>query len=156
MKPRAAGSAPAALPFRGSQDAPAPRHCRQLSPAWLRTNPHLPLPGHSSWAWQEAARLQDARQGTPGIRLPPRPVRRADPGTSTSTAGVEGRRGCLPLLPEAAGPAPPALPGRSGLLPLLPSAPSLWLHPSGSIPPGAAPLPPGSLVPVPGRVPGAK
>lgn len=41
---------------------------------------------------------------------------------------MEGRRNCLPLLPEAAGPAGPALPGRSGLLPLLPSAPSLPLQ----------------------------
>lgn len=48
VKPRAAGSAPAALQFWGSQDVPAPRHCRQLPTAWLRIcNPHLPLPGHS-------------------------------------------------------------------------------------------------------------
>lgn len=104
----------------------------QLPTAWLRTNPHLPLPGLSCWAWQEAARVQDG-QGTPGILLPPRPVPRADPGISYSTAEggggqVEGRRNCLPLLPEAAGPAGPALPGRSGLLPLLPSAPSLPLQ----------------------------
>lgn len=68
---------------------------------------------------------------------------------------MEGRRDCLPLLPEAAGPAPPALPGRSGLLPLLPSAPSLPLQPAqGSLSPRSFPCrggPGGAASPVPER-----
>lgn len=146
VKARAAGSAPAALPSRA---IPAPRHCRQLPSAWLGTHPHLPLPGHFCRAWQEAARVQDARQGTPGIVLPPRPVPRADLGTSSSTAEVEERQGCLPLLPEADGPAGPAVPARLGLLPLLPQPPSLPLHPAPLSPPRPLFPIPGSLVPIP-------